>query len=43
MKLSEVLDETAVVLPLEEQDKWAVIELLVDRLVASGRANLMIG
>ena len=39
MKLSEVLDESAVVLPLEVQDKWAVIELLVDRLVASGQVE----
>jgi len=37
LKLSELLVESAVVHGLEGRDKWAVIDLLTDQLVASGQ------
>jgi mannitol/fructose-specific phosphotransferase system IIA component (Ntr-type) len=36
LKLSELLDETAVLLDVSGRDKWQIIEALTDRLVASG-------
>ncbi len=39
MKLSEVLDEAAVMLDLDGRTKWEAIEVLTDRLVSIGQVD----